>query len=121
MPIKIYIASKTRHAARWQTLRAQGYNIISTWIDEAGKGESKDLRDLAIRCIDEAKSADRVILYASENDILKGALMEVGAALACNVPVYVVGMSESFETALNQHPLWFDCLNLKEALSGTLQ
>ena len=115
--MKIYIASKTKHAKKWQRLRSGGYNIISTWIDEAGQGESKDVSDLAIRCVDEAKSADRLILYAQNEDILKGALIEVGAALASNVPVYVVGWSPSFETALNKHPLWKECLSFDEALS----
>lgn len=114
--MKIYIASKTKHANKWRKLRAKGHNIISTWIDEAGPGMSADLKDLAIRCIDEAKSADRLILFAREDDVLKGALVEVGAALASGVPVYVVGYSPSYATALNQHPLWRDCLNLEDAL-----
>jgi hypothetical protein len=42
----IYIASKTKHAARWLEYRAQGEPIISTWIDEAGEGASADLHDL---------------------------------------------------------------------------
>lgn len=36
--LKIYVASKTRHAAKWKALINKGYNIISTWIDEAGPG-----------------------------------------------------------------------------------
>lgn len=114
--MKIYIASKTKHAEKWKKLRNAGVNIISTWIDEAGAGESKNLTDLAARCIDEAKSADRLILYCEPSDKLKGALIEVGAALASGVPVYVVGWGESLSTALNQHPLWKEALSLKHAL-----
>ncbi len=113
--MKIYIASKTKHAPKWRKLRANGLNIISTWIDEAGAGESIDLSDLAIRCIDEAKSADRLILYCEDADVLKGALIEVGAALAFGVPVFVVGSSYSLQTALRHHPLWKKCLTLHEA------
>jgi hypothetical protein len=114
--IKIYIASKTKHADKWRKLRAKGHDIISTWIDEAGQGESKDLADLAERCINEAKSADRLILYCESEDFLKGALVEVGAALGAGVPVYVVGYCDSVVSALNNHPLWKDCLSLNEAL-----
>ena len=114
--MKIYIASKTKHAAKWRNLRSQGFNIISTWIDEAGAGESKDLSDLAIRCVNEAKTADRLILYCEDSDILKGALIEVGAALAAGVRCFVVGYSPSLETALNRHPLWIWTATLKDAL-----
>lgn len=114
--MKLYIASKTKHAAKWRKLRGKGHNIISTWIDEAGPGESKDLRDLAQRCVDEAKSADRLILFGKPEDILKGALIEVGAALAFGVPVFAVGYSPSFESALRNHPLWKECLSVEEAL-----
>lgn len=116
--MKIYIASKTRHADKWKALRAEGHNIISTWIDEAGKGESDDLTDLAKRCVNEAKNADRLILFSDDDELLKGALIEVGAALAYGVPVYVVGWSRSFETALNKHPLWRNCFSLREALEA---
>lgn len=114
--MKIYIASKTKHAHKWRKLRTSGHNIISTWIDEAGAGESKDLPDLASRCIDEAKSADRLILFCESDDLLKGALIEVGAALSAGVPVYVVGWSYCLETALNNHPLWHEAMSINEAL-----
>jgi hypothetical protein len=114
---KIYTASRTKHAARWRELRATGYDIISTWIDEAGPGESADLPDLARRCIREATAADFLILYCEPDDFpLKGALIEVGAALASGVPVLVVGECASLKTALNQHPLWRECASLGAAL-----
>jgi hypothetical protein len=105
--VRAYIASKTKHAARWRALREQGFNIISTWIDEAGPGESSNLSDLATRRIDEARTADRLILYCEPEDVpLKGALIEIGAALSAGVLVYVVGYCDSLQTALAKHPLW---------------
>lgn len=114
--MKIYITSKTKHAGRWRELRAAGVNIISTWIDEAGAGQSRDLSDLATRCINEAKSADRLILYCESSDVLKGALIEAGAALAAGVPVFVVGSAASLQTALNRHPLWKETSSIESAL-----
>lgn len=90
----IYVASKVRHAPTWKTIRASGLPIISTWIDEAGQGESGDLTDLWRRCIMEASTAEVLIVYRLPDEALKGAWAEVGAALACGVPVYAVGISE---------------------------
>jgi hypothetical protein len=91
----IYIASKTKHADRWRFLRDKvGDPIISTWIDEAGAGESNDLADLWRRCILEASTAEVLILYREPEDVLKGGWVELGAALASGVTVFAVGIEE---------------------------
>lgn len=90
----IYIASKTIHAPRWRILRKVGEPIISTWIDEAGPGESSDLSDLWTRCIEEASSCDLLIVYREGNEVLKGAWIEMGAALARGIQVFAVGIEE---------------------------
>jgi hypothetical protein len=91
----IYIASKTKHAHRWMLLRDNaGYPVNSTWIDEAGPGESADLSDLWVRCIGEASSAAACVVYREKDDVLKGAWSEMGAALAAGVPVLGVGIRE---------------------------
>lgn len=99
----IYIASKTDHADRWRKLRLV-LPIISTWIDEAGKGESASLPDLWLRCISEASAADVTIVFAYPEEHLKGALVEMGAALASGKPVYIVGDNPAFRT-MQHHPL----------------
>jgi hypothetical protein len=99
---RVYGASKTRHAPMWRGLRDAGWNIISTWIDEAGDGQSL-WPDLWTRCIFEAASADALILYAEEGDVLKGAFVEAGAALSAGVPVYVVNPQPSWSFV--HHPL----------------
>ncbi len=91
----IYIASKTKHADRWRFLRDKvGEPIISTWIDEAGAGESGDLADLWRRCILEASTAEVLILYREPDDVLKGGWVELGAALASGVTVFAVGIEQ---------------------------
>ena len=90
--MKYYVASKTKHAAKWIALRTAGINIISTWIDEAGVGESKDMPDLCRRCILESLECDVMIVYAEEGDYLKGAFIEMGIALSLpNKLIYLVG------------------------------
>lgn len=112
----IYTASRTRHAPRWKDLRASGVPIIATWIDEAGPGETADMSELWGRCINEAKSAGAVILYREDGETLKGALVEVGAALGAGVPVYVVGCIDTSEYSWLNHPLVTLCRTVDSAL-----
>lgn len=92
MSKKIYIASKTRHADKWLKLRSEGVNIISSWIDEAGPGESKDLKDLCYRCLNECMECDAMIVYAEEGDVLVGAYLEMGSILGDEAKeIYLVG------------------------------
>lgn len=91
----IYIASKTKHADRWRFLRdTLGDPIISTWIDEAGAGETSDHHDLWNRCITEASNCALLIVYREKDEVLKGAWVELGCALTNNVPVFAVGLEE---------------------------
>lgn len=102
--MKYYIASKTKHATIWRQMRAQGCPIISTWIDEADKGQTKDTADLAARCITEAAAADVLVLYSETEETHKGALFEAGAALAAGKEVRLVGWNPSLDTAIISHP-----------------
>lgn len=88
--MKIYVASKTRHAKYWRELRDSGVNIVSTWIDEVGPGETKNPTELVQRCISEVKECDCVMLYIAEGDEPKGAFIEAGAALAFGKPIKLV-------------------------------
>lgn len=110
----IYTASKVCHASKWVALRERGWLISATWIDEAGEGQTACLTDLWRRCVDEASSSDAVLLYVEPGEQLKGALVEVGAALACGVPVYVVG---DVQASWKKHPLVTVCDSVEHALS----
>jgi hypothetical protein len=114
---RIYVASRTIHASKWLQLREEGVPIVSTWIDEAGVGQSRSLSDLAKRCIDEAASCTHFILYCERGELLKGALLECGAALANNRPVYCIGHCSSISRVFENHPCWHSCDSLEDALS----
>lgn len=114
---RIYIASKITHASKWRDLRDDGWPIISTWIDEAGEGQSKSLGDLTDRCIAEAISCTHFILYSEPGEILKGALLECGAALANAVPVFCVGDGPSISRVFEHHPCWHMCDTIEDALT----
>jgi hypothetical protein len=100
----IYFASKTKHAQLWQTLRLLGTKTNSSWIDEAGVGESKSLSDLWIRCVAEASSCDILIAYRERGEELKGTLIEIGCALTAKKPVILVG-DWPHNWSFRHHPL----------------
>lgn len=110
----IYVASKTRHAALWRELRAGGLPIVSTWIDEAGPGESVSSADLWRRCVNEASGADALIAYALPSETAKGSLVEIGAALGASVPVLAFGFDA--EQTFQNHPLVWVCQSLDAAI-----
>lgn len=75
----------------WRAVRADGYRITSTWIDEAGPGETHDMAELWERIAREVATSARLVLYIEPADFpLKGALVEAGMALAHLIPVMVV-------------------------------
>ncbi len=91
----LYVASRASLPARpamWRQLRDEaGWCILSSWIDEAGVGETDDLQELWQRIETEIALCDGLILYVEEEDFpLKGALVEVGMALARDKPVAIV-------------------------------
>jgi len=89
--MKFYVASRVKHAEMWKALRAKNYPIISTWIDEAGDGETGDFAELWERITKEISKSDGLILYVENEDFpLKGAFVEVGIAIAFNRPIFVV-------------------------------
>lgn len=93
-PLRIYAASRASVPARpamWRKLRDLGVNIVSSWIDEAGPGETASMSDLWSRVVREITTCDRLVLYVENGDFpLKGALVEAGIAFGSGVPVYVV-------------------------------
>jgi len=87
----IYVASKAFRGPMWRALRDNGLPICSTWIDESEPGQTFDWEGLWLRCLREVREADALVLYWEGGDVLKGALVEVGVALASNVHVLWVG------------------------------
>lgn len=91
----IYVASKANYGLQWQDYQKrwtkENINIISTWINESGEGETDNYNDLWQRCIEEASSCDFLVAYHAGDEVWKGAFIEIGAALASNKIVIVIG------------------------------
>lgn len=90
----VYVASRAslpERPAMWRGLRAAGWDITSSWIDEAGEGQTACFTGLWKRIEEEIRRSRGLILYAEEQDMpLKGALIECGIALGMGKPVAVV-------------------------------
>ena len=96
----IYIASKTVHAPRWRALRGQGLRIVSSWIDAPPVVPDEKMPALWTRCVREASTADVTLVYREHHrEVLKGALVEMGAALGAGKPVLWVGPIGGFTGA----------------------
>lgn len=96
----VYVASRASVLARgimWRRLRAEGAPIISTWIDEDGENDTADLDELWVRINREVTSAAALILY-----------VEVGMAIAADVPVFVVAPGVEI-SGRNQRPFGSWC------------
>jgi hypothetical protein len=89
----IYISSKIAHASKWRDL-AKNLPIVSTWIHDPEDIAKIDWPDLWSRCIAEAAGAEVLVVYHEPGVTLKGAWIEVGAALAAGVPVLGVGIED---------------------------
>lgn len=126
----IYVASRAsvpKYPAEWRRLRAQGWPINSTWIDEAGEGETACMSELWKRIEAEVRAARGVVLWAEEEDFpLKGAFIEVGMALGMGKPVAVYTKTafdnrnyRPFGSWMN-HPLVQRCFSLNSAMTWVL-
>lgn len=103
----VYFASKIRHGDMLRTLVADWpCTNVSRWHSMVHFEDQAAPADF-IWCwmIDEndIRNANLLVLYSEEDDILSGALVEVGMALALGKVVIVVGRGKSFGTWIN-HP-----------------
>ena len=112
-----YVASKVSHAEMWRRVALETeIRIVSTWINEAGEGQTADYSELAQRCISEISSASAFILYCELGEVLKGAMIEAGVALAMGVPVYCVGTCDSLSRVFSAHPFWHTSASINAAI-----
>lgn len=104
-PLKIYTASKLHYADLFKHLRTQWpeFHFTARW--PFFRGQVSDSPEEAskfwIDDFDDVKRADVVLCYSAGQDQLKGALVEVGMALALCKPVIVIGLDHTW----TYHPL----------------
>jgi hypothetical protein len=107
--INVYFASKTKHKWMWRVLVTE-LQIPSTitWPSISDMQAHTELtpddkESLASVCVEEASNCDLFLLFIPDEDRgkHKGTLIELGAALANNVPVIAFG---EFDDIFGNHP-----------------
>jgi len=89
----IYVASRAsvpERPALWKALRADGWAITSSWIDESEPNQTADFGELWARITEEIRQSCGVLLYTHKEDWpLRGALIECGIAIGMRLPVSI--------------------------------
>jgi nucleoside 2-deoxyribosyltransferase len=121
---KVYIASKVWHAPKIRAVRASikkdptnNLEITSRWIDMEKDHPivMNDKAKLWDICHNDVMAADIFVLYSEPGDEHRGALVELGTAYACKIPVYAIGSSKSTipdrisDVAFTYYPLFHTC------------
>lgn len=119
--LRVYTASKLRHAAMWRALCRDTPHIYAhaRWLKHNTLGTPDTPEHAAefwLQDEQDVRDADVVLIYAEPDDHLRGALVEAGIAIACGVPVIVVGNHPDFGT-WQYHPGVFRALNLPAAVA----
>lgn len=106
--IRVYFASKLEEAERWRTLCARfpHFQAHARWLKHC-KLETPDTAEHAadfwLQDEQDVRDADAVVVFGMGDQKLRGALVEAGIAIACGVPVIVVGDHPDYST-WQHHP-----------------
>ena len=117
--MKIYTAGKLYHADMLKALEEQWSQHVFTarWAsDHVGKVPDTPAfaREFWIQDHADVANSDIVLVYADEDDKLRGSLIEAGIAIALGVSVVVIGDHQDFGT-WTYHPCVSRVANLEEA------
>lgn len=101
--IRVYTASQMHHADRWRALCRRSLQILchARWLKHAALGTPEtaaNAREFWQQDEQDVRDADALMVFAAPGDRLRGALVEVGIALACGVPVIVIGEHPDYGT-----------------------
>lgn len=94
---RIYTASKVFRALMWRELRSiyPALEFTSRWIDQKVLDDSDDkaCREGWVKNIEDVVRSQYLLCYGSKHDPepLSGTLVEIGAALAVDCKVYLIG------------------------------
>lgn len=119
MPVRVYGASKLKHAGLWKELRTQWPEIIWTarWpVMHVGTvpDEPCFAKVFWQHDYEDVREADVVMVYAEPQDHLRGALVEAGMCIAMGGRVIVVGDNPDYGT-WQYHPQVYKAKDLAEA------
>lgn len=98
--MKIYCASKSKHAPLWNEWKAKGVLITSSWLDKFDQGRLPDQTTHWNSIVSDIQHSDALLLYSEPGEVQKGALAEFGIAFAFGKILFYVGPLEGSLTAV---------------------
>jgi nucleoside 2-deoxyribosyltransferase len=128
--MRFYVAAKIWHAPKFRQLRDElGFPVNARWIDLESDNPivmyQKDI--LWQMCLEDVTQSDFLLLYCGdESEEQRGALVEIGMALAAGKPIYAIGHCKSIrpnsisDVAFTHHRLW-TWLETDDLFQGTIQ
>ena len=107
--IRIYPSSLMKNAQMWIDLSKENQiHYVAQWITHFKYKDLNNNQENAVKYwvanLRDIKDCDILISYGESDDILGGSLIEIGAALAYNKRVFLVGQNEAFRS-WRHHPL----------------
>lgn len=101
--LRVYTASKLKHAPKWRDLCAAtpGIQAHARWLKHNVIGTPDSAENAAefwLQDEQDVRDADVVMVYGEGDDKIRGALVEAGIAIACGIPVVVVGEHSDYGT-----------------------
>ena len=120
--IRVYAASKMRHAEKMMKLRQDYPDIHFTarWPITAGLGSeaNRPVYQWMSESEIDLLNSDCMLVYAEPGEVLKTALVQVGIAYAKRIPIFVVGEHESYAEWQFNSNLVVRCPNMKRAMES---
>ena len=98
--MKIYCASKSKHAPLWVEWKAKGAQITSSWLAKFDQGRLSDQTSHWDAILEDIKNSDGLLFYSEPGEIQKGAIAEFGIAFALGKKLFYVGPIEDSLTAV---------------------
>lgn len=98
--MKIYCASKSKHAPLWLEWKARGVQVTSSWLDKFDQGRLSDQTGHWDNILADIKGSDALLFYSEPGEIQKGAIAEFGIAFALGKKLFYVGPLEDSVTAV---------------------
>lgn len=101
--LRIYTASKLKHAEWWRELRRtwDEFDWVARWpVDHCGNIPDTDTfaRWFWMQDVEDVARCDVLVLFAEGDDHLRGGLVEAGVAIALHKTVIVVGQHKDYGT-----------------------
>lgn len=98
--MKVYCASKSKHAPTWNEWKKRGAQITSSWLDKFDQGRLPDQTSHWDSILDDIQNSDGLLFYSEPGEIQKGAIAEFGIAFALGKKLFYVGPIEDSLTAV---------------------